>query len=194
MDARLRNDEESAPAYDPRVLLKIILFAYSRGAFTGRKIARCFEENMVCMALSGGSRPHFTTIADFVSSHDEEMLRLFVEVLLVCSAMGLIGREMFAVDGVKLPSNASKEGSGTQAGFARKKARLEEALRRIMVKQREADGKEGAPETRSREEHYEAKLEKEVQKIHAWLAESLDSRSGPGQRLRAVLPTMTAPR
>lgn len=119
---------------------------------------------------------------------------MFVKALLVCSAMGLIGREMFAVDGVKLPSNASKEGSGLQADFARKKARLEEALRRIMAKQREADGKAGDPETRSREKHYEAKLEKEVQKIHAGLAESQDSRSGPWQRLRAALPTMAAPR
>jgi transposase len=182
-DARYRNDEEGAPAYDPRVLLKIILFAYSRGVFTSRKMARCCEENVVFMALSGGSRPHFTTIADFVSTHDEEMLRLFVEVLLVCSAMGLIGREMFAVDGVKLPSNASKEWSGTRADFSKKKGKLEEAIRRIMAKHREADGKEGDPETRSREEQYVAKLEKQVQKIHAWLAGNEDK---PG-RTKATL-------
>jgi transposase len=187
-DARYRNDEEGAPAYDPRVLLKIILFAYSRGIFASRKIARCCEENILFMALSGGSRPHFTTIADFVSTHDQEMLRLFVEVLLVCSAMGLIGREMFAIDGVKLPSNASKEWSGTRADFQRKKSKLEEAIRRILAKHREADSREAESETRAREEQYVAKLEKQVQKIHAWLGENQDK---PGRTKAALKSNIT---
>jgi hypothetical protein len=170
------------------VLPKIILFAYSRGVFTSRNIARCCEENVVFMALSGGSRPHFTTIADFVSTHDQEMLRLFVEVLLVCSAMGLISKETFAVDGLKLPSNASKEWSSTRADFEKKKVKLEEAIRRIMSKQREANGQERESETRIREEQYVAKLEKQVKKIHAWLAENQDK---PGRTKAALKSNIT---
>ena len=64
------------------------------------------------MALSADTRPHFTTIADFISSTDQEIIRLFLEVLLTCDAMGLIGKEMFAVDGCKMPSESSKECSG----------------------------------------------------------------------------------
>lgn len=104
-----------APAYDPRLLLKIAIFAYSRGITASRKIARACEENVVFMALSANTRPHFTTIADFIAGLDREMLRLFRDVLLVCDGMGLIGKEMFAIDGCKLPSNASKEWSGTKA-------------------------------------------------------------------------------
>ena len=108
-DLRYQNDETGAPAYDPAILLKIILYAYSRGITSSRKIAQCCRENIIFMALSADTQPHFTTIADFISSVDQEIIRLFLEVLLICDEMGLIGKEMFAVDGCKLPSNASKE-------------------------------------------------------------------------------------
>lgn len=85
------NDDTGAPAYDPAILLKIILFAYSEGITSSRQIERLCRENVV-----------------FIT-------RIFPDVLLVCHEAGLIGREMFAIDGVKLPSNARKEWSGTHA-------------------------------------------------------------------------------
>ncbi len=114
-EQRYQNDETGAPAYDPAVLLKIVLYAYARGIITSRQIERCCEENIIFMALSADTRPHFTTIADFISSRSEEIIELFRDVLLICNEMGLIGREMFAVDGCKIASNASKEWSGTKA-------------------------------------------------------------------------------
>ena len=77
------------------------------------------------MALSANTRPHFTTVADFISSLNKETTHLFRDVLLVCDEMGLIGKEMFAIDGCKLPSNASKEWSGTKADFEKKAAKME---------------------------------------------------------------------
>jgi transposase len=67
-----RNDETGAPAIHPGTLLKIVLFAYSRGIISSRRIARTCEENVVFMALSGDTRPHFTTIANFISSMGEK--------------------------------------------------------------------------------------------------------------------------
>ena len=122
-EARYKNDEVGAPAYDPAILLKIVLYAYSRGITSSREIARLCRENVVFMALSADSAPHFTTIAAFVASLDREIASVFRDVLLVCDELGLIGREMFAVDGVKLPSNAAKEWSGTQPIFARRRRR-----------------------------------------------------------------------
>src|SRR5687767_10790755 len=55
-------------------------------------------------------------------------LRALLDVLLVCDEAGLIGKEMFAVDGVKLPSNASKEWSGTKADFKKKARKLERGI------------------------------------------------------------------
>jgi transposase len=112
-DERFCNDITGAPAYDPRILLKVILFSYSRGITSSRKMARCCEENVVFMALSAGSKPHFTTIAEFISSMNTEVIQLFLQVLMVCDHQKLIGKEMFAIDGCKLPSNAAKEWSGS---------------------------------------------------------------------------------
>ena len=61
------------------------------------------------MALSADTQPHLTTIADCISTSDREVIAFFLEVLLICDEVGLIGKEMFAVDGCKLSSNASKE-------------------------------------------------------------------------------------
>ena len=60
------------------------------------------------MALSADTAPHFTTIADFIASLEAQIVSVFRDVLLVCDEVGLIGREMFAVDGVKLPSAFAK--------------------------------------------------------------------------------------
>ena len=125
-DNRYSNDETGAPAYDPAILLKIILFAYSRGIVSSRKIARCCEENIIFMALSADTRPHFTTIADFVSSMEEQVLDLFRNVLLICDEMKLVGKDMFAIDGCKMPSNASKEWSGTKSEFKKRNRRWSE--------------------------------------------------------------------
>lgn len=66
-DDKFCNDETGAPAYDPAILLKIILFAYSRGIISSRKIAQACEENVIFMALSADSQLHFTTISDFIT-------------------------------------------------------------------------------------------------------------------------------
>ena len=108
-DGRYRNDETGAPAFEPAVLLKIVLYAYARGILSSREMERACKENVVLMGLSGDTRPHFTTIAQFISSMGEEIEPIFRDVLLYCDELGLIGKELFAIDGCKLPSNASKE-------------------------------------------------------------------------------------
>jgi transposase len=88
---RYKNDETGCKAYDPKVLLKIVLLAYARGIFTSRKIERACKENVVFMALSCGQEPDHSTIAAFVSSLQEEIVPLFRNVLLVCDKMNLLG-------------------------------------------------------------------------------------------------------
>ena len=116
-DGRYRNDATGAVAYPPGLLLKVVLFAYSQGIVSSRGIERACREHVTFIALSGDSAPHWTTIAAFISSLGDEVARLFAQVLSLCDRQGLIGREMFAIDGVKLPSNASKAKSGSRADF-----------------------------------------------------------------------------
>jgi hypothetical protein len=150
-------------------LLKIILYAYSRGITSSRKIEECCRENIIFMALSAESASHFTTIADFISTLDEEIIRLFLEVVLICDEMGLIGKEMFAVDGCKLPSNASKEWSGTKADFTKKKEKMEEAIGKIVKRHKEMDAREQSTGLMEQEEQYVNTLRKKVKKIKGWL-------------------------
>jgi transposase len=180
-DARYINDMTGAPAYDPAILLKIVLYAYSRGITSSRKIEQCCRENIIFMALSCDTCPHFTTIADFISSLDSEIVKLFLEVLLICDEMNLIGKEMFAVDGVKLPSNASKELSGTKDELSRKKEKMEEAIRTIMTRHKETDEAMITDE----EEQYTTTLSENVKKIRTWLKENDDKPGKTGKPIKS---------
>ena len=126
---QFQNDEGGRPAYDPAILLKIILFAYSRGVTASREIEWQCQHNIIFKALSCDSVPHFTTIADFVSSQSDEIEGLFEQVLLICDEQGLLGHELFAIDGCKMPSNASKEWSGTIKELERKRDKIRRQIR-----------------------------------------------------------------
>jgi transposase len=180
-DGRFHNEETGAPAYDPAVMLKIVLFGYSRGMYTSRDIERACRENVVFMALSADSHPHFTTIAKFISSMEEEIAPLFRNVLMVCAEEGLIGGQMFAIDGCKITSNCSKEWSGTRADFERKKAKLEKSIRVLLRKHREMDESDGVSGMREKEKAAVGRLRAKVKKIKKWLAEGED-KIGRGGR------------
>jgi transposase len=107
-EKKLINDETGRPAYDPKVLLKVTLLAYSKGILSSRKIESACKENVLFMALSGCQIPDHSKIAEFISSMKEEIQQLFCDILLVCDELKLLGGTSFALDGLKLPSNASK--------------------------------------------------------------------------------------
>jgi transposase len=179
---RFKNDDNGRPAYDPAILLKIVLLAYSRGVTTSRKIEALCRENVVFMAISADSRPHFTTIADFISSSAKEVSKLFHQVLMVCDRLGLIGKEMFAIDGCKLPSNASKEWSGTKADLQKKSEKIERAVGYMLKKHREEDKKGARDESmRQREEKQIATLRKASHKIQKFLNENEDRQGISGK-------------
>ena len=111
-ESKYQNDETGRRAYDPKVLLKVVLLAYSRGLISSRKIERACCENVTFMAMSCNQRPDHSTIAAFVSSMKDQILALFCDILLVCEQEDLLGGTYFALDGIKLRSNASMEWSG----------------------------------------------------------------------------------
>ena len=78
-DDYYKNDETGAPAYEPAIMLKIILFAYSKGIFSSRKIEQACQANIVFKALSTNSQPDFTTIASFIRmlKADSHLLKIY---------------------------------------------------------------------------------------------------------------------
>ena len=177
-DARYRNDETGATAYPPAMLLKVILFAYSQGIVSSRAIERSCREHVTFMALSGDNTPHFTTIADFVSALGKDITDIFAQVLFICDGQGLIGREMFAIDGVKLPGNASKGKSGTRTDFERQAGKLEAAIETMLARHREQDAKAVEPDLQAREAKRLERLQRDAAQIRKWLAEHPEDRRG----------------
>jgi transposase len=98
-ESKYHNDETGRTAYDPKVLLKVVLLAYSRGLISSRKIEQACRENVVFVALACGQQPDHSTIAGFVSSMRDEILPLFRDVLLICEELNPLGGTMFALDG-----------------------------------------------------------------------------------------------
>jgi len=122
------NEDNGRPAYDPAILLKIILFAYSKGITSSREIQWCCKFSIIFKALSCDTVPHFTTIASFVSSHTQAIESIFEQILLTCDEQGLLGHELFAIDGCKMSSNASKEWSGTIKELEQKRDKIKRLL------------------------------------------------------------------
>ena len=174
-DAKYKNDEMGRLAYDPKILLKVVLFAYSRGITGSRRIEQACRENVTFMALSCGQRPDHSTICTFVSSMKHEIGPLFCDVLLVCEQEGLLGGTFFALDGLKLPSNASKQWSGKLSELERKKEKLEAKVKRLLREHEQEDKGDDDPSgpgsfggRASREEQIK-RLQKQAERILKWL-------------------------
>ena len=173
-ETHYRNDETGRLAYNPKILLKIVLLGYARGLISSRKIEQACRENVVFIALACGQQPDHSTIATFVSSMKAEILPLFRDVLLVCQEMDLLGGTFFALDGLKLPSNASKEWSGTKSEMHRKKERLEAKVQQLLEEHLQGDKEDdrgpgsGGPGGTKLERQVK-RLQKQAERIEAWL-------------------------
>jgi transposase len=180
---KYRNDETGRAAYDPKILLKVVLLAYSRGLVTSRKIEQACRENVVFIALACGQQPDHSTIAAFVSSMKDEILPLFRDVLLVCEEMNLLGGTMFALDGCKLPSNASKEWSGTFPELHKKKQKIEAKVAQLLEEQMDNDREDfpGPKGSGSNRQQQMEKLQKKVELIETWLAENQPKLGAAGR-------------
>jgi transposase len=176
-DRKYNNDYTGAAAIEPRILLKIILYCYSMGIISSRKIAKMCKYNMVVKALAEDLEPHYTTISNFVSGMSGEIEKIFSQVLLVCNGMGLIKGKMFAIDGCRLPSNASKEWSGTKKELREKYEKIKKISKEIIEKHRQKDiiGKE----EREADERKLERLEKKAERILDFL-ETHEERLGAG--------------
>ena len=185
LDARFNNDITGASAFDPRVMLKIVLLGYSRGLISSRRIALACEQDVQFMAISGDSRPSFSHIAKFVRNLQDVIQPVFKQVLLICDAQGLIGKEMFAIDGVKLPSNASKERSGTHGELNHRADRLDKAAAKILERHRACDESKGGESLSDKAHMYRTKLQDEAQRMREFVANTRPRLGAAGKEVKS---------
>jgi hypothetical protein len=135
------------------------------------------------MSLSGDVQPHYTSIASFVTRMKDQITPLFTQVLMICDKEGLIGRHMFAIDGCKIKSNASKEWSGTIEELTRKEAKLRSASQRIIARHQAQDSvNEAAVEHDLKQK---TKLDNSATKIATFLANNQDKIGSRGQAVKS---------
>ncbi len=183
-DQVYKNEETGRPAYNPRVLLKVVLLGYSRGKLSSRKLEAACRENVIFMALCCGQIPDHSTIAGFVSGMGEERIgQLFTQVLLVCEEEGLLSGTHLSIDGYKLSSNASKEWSGTHADLRRKQEKLEELVRERVREHRRNDGGKGIGKAVEKE-RVEG-LRKKAERIERFLAENAPKAGRTGREVQS---------
>jgi transposase len=185
-DDNYQNDETGRSAYDPKILLKVVLLAYSRGLVTSRKIERACCENVTFMALSGNQRPDHSTIAAFVSCMKDQILPLFCDILLVCEQENLLGGTFFALDGVKLPGNASMRWSGSLLEISKKKEKIEHKVKQLLEEQITTDKDDSSDLSDvSRREKQIEKLQKQAERIDKWFKENDAKIGAKGKELQS---------
>jgi hypothetical protein len=160
-----------------------VLLAYSRGLITSRKIEAACEHNVVFMAISGDARPSYTHIAKFVRELGSQVSAVFTQVLLTCDRLGLIGKTLFAIDGVKLPGNASKERSGTHAELAHRAERLDKAAAKIVALH-QAQDEHGGPELDTQRQARIDELKREARVTREFIATNAKRLNRKGTELK----------
>lgn len=101
-------EERGYPPYHPAMMVALLLYAYSQGVYSSRRIARGCEERLDFAAVTALQRPDFRTVSDFRKRHLAALSGLFAQVLALCRQAGLVKLGHVALDGTKLKANASK--------------------------------------------------------------------------------------
>lgn len=101
-------EERGYPPYHPAMMTALLLYGYSRGVYASRRLSRSCEERLDFLAVTAMNRPDFRTISEFRRRHLVALGELFVQVLKLCQAAGLVELGHVALDGTKIKANASK--------------------------------------------------------------------------------------
>jgi transposase len=186
-DKRYNNDTTGRKSINPKLLLKIVLYGYSRGMISSRSLEWACQKITTFMALSCNKTPDHSTIAAFVSSIDEEIENLFTMVLMICHEEGLLGGTHFSLDGLKLSSNASKEWSGKFEELEKKKEALRLKVKQIVNEHKMTDMKQSSKPNSDRErlEQRVKKLSQQADRIEQFLAENEPKIGSQGKEIQS---------
>jgi transposase len=204
-----RSDGWGAAAYDPGMMVAVLLYAYCQGLRSSRRIARALERDVGFRVVAANQQPDFRTLCRFRAEHEERLKRLFVEVLRLCREAGLVKVGVVALDGTKVAANASLAENRSQGA-------IEEEVQRMLAEARVVDEEEDArfgldrrgdelpeglgrrAERLKRLQETKTRLEREAQEAARVVQEKLAERAAEeaatgkkkrGRKPRAVEPT-----
>jgi hypothetical protein len=120
------------PPYHPAMLLKVLLYGYALGVRSSRKLEERLGSDVRFMFLAGQARPDHKTISEFRRRHLDAFEALFLDILHLCQAAGLVQLGRVALDGTKVKADASKHKAMSYARMDEREAALEAEVRRIL--------------------------------------------------------------
>lgn len=132
-------DARGERPYSPRMMTALLLYAYSTGVFSSRRIERATVEDLAFRFLSANERPHFTTINQFRAKHREALGGLFLQVLEACMSAGLVKLGHVAIDGTKMKANASKHKAMSYDRLVKDDTRLRAEVEQLLQQAEAAD-------------------------------------------------------
>lgn len=174
--ARYEGDGRRNSPFDPRMMVKLLLYGYATGTFSSRKLARRLHEDVAFRVLCAENFPAHRTIAEFRERHLSEFEQLFVEVVQIAREAGLLRLGTLAVDGTKVKASASKHKAMSFARMKQEQERLRTEIAELTVRAAETDAEEDAvygsdnrgdelPEELRRREQRLSKIQQAVQRL-----------------------------
>lgn len=130
------------PAYQPRMMLKLILYGYTVGIFSARKLTRACMENLAFQYLSGMQKPAFKTFIEFRSRHREDLREVFIQTVKLARTLGLAKLGQVALDGSKIRANTSKHKAMSYGRMKEEEKRLKAEIESLLKKGEEIDEQE----------------------------------------------------
>jgi len=168
--------------FDPRMMVKVLLYGYATGTFSSRKLARKLEEDVAFRVLGAGNFPAHRTIAEFRQRHLEEFQQLFIELVRIAREAGVIRLGTVAVDGAKVRANASKHKAMSYGRMKEAEQRLRREIEELTEQAARVDAEEDRlygedrrgdelPEELRRREDRLARIEEAMERLKARQAE-----------------------
>ena len=191
---RYERERRGGPPYHPRMMVKVLLYAYCVGVPSSRRIAQRLHEDIAFRVLAANNTPDFRTISDFRKDHLEALSGLFLQVLAFCQGAGMVKLGHVALDGTKVRANASKHQAMSYQRMKEKEEQLQgevdELLRRAQEVDEEEDkryGKDKRGEELPEELAFrEGRLERIREAMAALEAEALPAAEAAGREHSGV--------
>jgi len=142
--AYYEDETRGAPPFDPTEMVCLLLYSYSVGVFSSRKIALACERNLAFLAIVGQERPDFRTISDFRKIHLEAFKDVFIEVLHLAAAAGMVKLGNLAIDGTKIQGNASRHKAMSYGYMKKEEQRLRAEMDALLKQALTQDAAEDA--------------------------------------------------
>jgi len=137
-------DARGERPFAPRMMLGLLVYGYSVGVFSSRKIERATYQDVAFRVLAGGEHPHFTTINEFRLRHRDAFGELFHQVLEDCMSAGLVTLGHVAIDGTKMKANASKHKAMSYDRMKKDEERLKAEIEELISRAEATDAAEDA--------------------------------------------------